>query len=1218
MTNELSSKIDNYRVFNGGIAPYDKESGLDQYASGRGIDVRSNPREVKILPKTTNESGSVYTDLPMGADRIGNNTYVYDASGNIYTRTSAGSHSLTRSVGSSHGNGIKYFGEDDFLYYTSDKVIGRYGQVNASSPYFVDDFLGAEGGVPLNTHWIDLESGSSQYASRADTASLSITSDITIEATIKPESLPAVSSSMTIASKWDENGNIRSYKFDIYAISGYFGDGSDGALTISSDTTEAPVDSAATATSGTYTISATNGSFAAGQVIFIHQSRGTSAGQGQRTKIQSYVAGTITTTDLITATYTSGAQVRVLKQYTNVTIDITKTYSAKAWNGTVGGILAFLANGTVTINGTISSNGSAGSQSSTTGSGGGSGGGFRGGGVFNNGAGTSYCGEGTSGASAQQTTANGNGGGGAYQNFANSSGGGGGNGASGTMGGGGGTPGSGGGSSGNSGLTSMTFGGGGGGGSMENDAFSAGGGGSGGGIIFISCVTLTNAGSVVSNGGAGAQDNGSNTADGGGGAGGSILLKAQVATLGTVIITATGGAGGTSDGGAGAVGRIHLDYYTSYTGTTNPTLDVAQDNTLVTNTSYQLRFGVSSNGTANELLAKTTTALIAGSTVHVAVAWDASASSAEFFVNGSSIGSTVGAITSISDNASRFSVGCNFNNTAQNFFDGKVDEVRVYNVLRTESELYNNKETEIAINTSGLVAYYQFDNNADDSTANANNLTASGSPTYATDVPFSSPTTRLDLDQSLDTSGNTYALGTSLSETAANRQTFVPDKDPQKSIEISISDTGDDSDWTLTVHDSLNRTVASATVTHANLHTGDFEFVFSSVWRPVRGASYHFHLTATTTTGTPLVLTTSANDLETADFHTYYQFLVEDIYHPIEQMINLIVIGNERYVATYDASSYNPHRLVLPSGWRIRCFAKWQGYIAIGCWKGSNVYDYDQGIIFFWDGYSKTYNDTLEVPEGAINSMFGSQGTLFISAGYQGDILEYTGGARARKIKKIPKITKDKYVEVLPNAMCMWQALLRLGVAGSSDSSDVERGVYTIGRMNEEDPLAITYDYPISTGTRASTGVKVGFMLPVDKKLLIGRKDGTSYGVDVVDPAGSPFSTATIERDIKDYGGVWKEKQAMVVRADFKRLLSGETVRLKYKLDRASNWTEGSSDNQTGYAATAGDTVARLPISMGNHKEVQIAADLSTSVSTSPVILEITLEENLKSSEKIV
>ena len=34
-------------------------------------------------------------------------------------------------------------------------------------------------------------------------------------------------------------------------------------------------------------------------------------------------------------------------------------------------------------------------------------------------------------------------------------------------------------------------------------------------------------------------------------------------------------------GGAGSVGRIHIDYSTSYTGTTTPTIDATLDTTII-------------------------------------------------------------------------------------------------------------------------------------------------------------------------------------------------------------------------------------------------------------------------------------------------------------------------------------------------------------------------------------------------------------------------------------------------------------------------------------------------------------------------------------------------------------------------------------------------------------------------------------------------------------
>ena len=65
-------------------------------------------------------------------------------------------------------------------------------------------------------------------------------------------------------------------------------------------------------------------------------------------------------------------------------------------------------------------------------------------------------------------------------------------------------------------------------------------------------------------------------------------MKAQTATLGSGLITCPSASGGAAYsgitlpyGGASSTGRIHLDYSNSYTGTTNPTLDVTQDLTLI-------------------------------------------------------------------------------------------------------------------------------------------------------------------------------------------------------------------------------------------------------------------------------------------------------------------------------------------------------------------------------------------------------------------------------------------------------------------------------------------------------------------------------------------------------------------------------------------------------------------------------------------------------------
>jgi hypothetical protein len=197
--------------FVGGVADYRHESIIpDSFYFGRSIDVRTEPHHVSILPRTIKESGTVVTDLIKWAD-VYNPTldvYSYGDTGNFYKRTSSRVYSLLRTINTSHGNGLSYNPEDDFFYYTTDKTIGRYGNMTATTPTFRDDFLGAQGGVPLNTNSLSLVAASSQYGYSADTATLSITIDIAIEAQIKPTTLPTVGNTMTLVSKWNGSGNI--------------------------------------------------------------------------------------------------------------------------------------------------------------------------------------------------------------------------------------------------------------------------------------------------------------------------------------------------------------------------------------------------------------------------------------------------------------------------------------------------------------------------------------------------------------------------------------------------------------------------------------------------------------------------------------------------------------------------------------------------------------------------------------------------------------------------------------------------------------------------------------------------------------------------------------------------------------------------------------------------------------------------------------------------
>ncbi|MBN8226401.1 OmpA family protein [Corallococcus macrosporus] len=283
----------------------------------------------------------------------------------------------------------------------------------------------------------------------------------------------------------------------------------------------------------------------------------------------------------------ASAQAIRVPEYTTVTINPGASIVAKPWSNdgdftdSLGGIVVFLANGTVTNNGTISASGA----------------GFRGGEEFN-GSGDN-CPEtdldvehprgaikgeslvptrykqdlafpAPAGTSGRGNVLHGGGGGVCH----NSGGGGGGNGGEGGIGGRtwsgddeGNAPsrpvgGLGGGRLTFSPATRLLFGGGGGAGHSNDDE--GGGGGNAGGIVFIRGQALAGNGSITSDGDPG--EDSLNDAAGGGGAGGTLSLNfTEALSCGAGTLSANGGKGGDSHfeephgtGGGGGGGNIFL------------------------------------------------------------------------------------------------------------------------------------------------------------------------------------------------------------------------------------------------------------------------------------------------------------------------------------------------------------------------------------------------------------------------------------------------------------------------------------------------------------------------------------------------------------------------------------------------------------------------------------------------------------------------------------
>ncbi|MBX9765498.1 LamG domain-containing protein [Patescibacteria group bacterium] len=150
----------------------------------------------------------------------------------------------------------------------------------------------------------------------------------------------------------------------------------------------------------------------------------------------------------------------------------------------------------------------------------------------------------------------------------------------------------------------------------------------------------------------------------------------------------------------------------------------------------QLVFQNSDSGTQTGFAAINYT-LPVGVWTHVAIVFRSGIPEIEMFVNGTSIGTASGNLfTSTFNSDANFEIGSN--SEAENLFNGLVDEVRVWNIARTGSEIANGRFTELNPTfNSNLTGYWKFDTlDGSDVTANGNTLSPVNAPGFSIDVPF--------------------------------------------------------------------------------------------------------------------------------------------------------------------------------------------------------------------------------------------------------------------------------------------------------------------------------------------------------------------------------------------------------------------------------------------------------------------------------------------------
>lgn len=474
-------------------------------------------------------------------------------------------------------------------------------------------------------------------------------------------------------------------------------------------------------------------------------------------------------------------------------------------------------------------------------------------------------------------------------------------------------------------------------------------------------------------------------------------------------------------------------------------------------------------------------------------------------------------------------------------------------------------------------------------------------------------------DQSGGTVANTYTTTTSVNEGATHKLSFVPTLDPMYSIKIYVTTKGT-GDLIVTLHDAANNVLATKTLANAAVVNGQLnEFVFAL---PVRvlakpnAATYHVHITHSGGTASTIG-TTTASDFSTANYSTWANRLVNpnNGFHPAYEFLQYMLILNERYVVQWEiisqtapsSTELQQHRLVFPSGYEGTSGCALDEYFVFGAEKRSTsaTSEYQKGKLFIWDGFSPTYNRVIDCPEGSPYGLFSFGGVVYYFA--NGKWWAWNTGQPV-PLFQLPNTDfeftdSNTYMVNYPHTMAVRNSILLGAFPSETNSTAIEHAIYSFGKRNKNYHESFGFSYSPSHGVLTNGTLRIGMIKSHGDKLFVSWRNGSTYGVDKVDPNSDPFSTATWESLIIDNGRADKQKEAPEINFTFKALPTGATFTPKYKIDRESSW-------QTGTAKTAGATSAKLNINK-RYLEIQLGFDLVATTVSPEIRSESLIWENL-------
>lgn len=315
-------------------------------------------------------------------------------------------------------------------------------------------------------------------------------------------------------------------------------------------------------------------------------------------------------------------------------------------------------------------------------------------------------------------------------------------------------------------------------------------------------------------------------------------------------------------------------------------------------------------------------------------------------------------------------------------------------------------------------------------------------------------------------------------------------------------------------------------------------------------------------------------------------------FHTMRVAIGVVIVNDGDVLAMYDyEDAFNATALRMSTGTKGKALLDRNDRVIVGGREN------DDGKFITWDRTADSWNSKKSAQGPLVNAMGFLEAGVVAQVGTTGKLKYWNFG------DTVPLTTIPGTGSAYPGAVAEYNTLTHIGMNGGT-----KNGVYSIGRLDINNPRALNLEYVPSHGKL--TGTEIGALCNDGTDLLVSWKDGSTYGVDIIDnsnKATAVYESLKLNMGKSNMDKLFRHVKILLAEA----LPAGCSVSLKYRAstvtaaeeaaDDADGWVPTTMSDDRSAINGTGETKGIFNLE-GKGEKIDIQITLTPSGNTGPEV----------------